>query len=61
MSEEDGTAWPAEPAATGDDDVDAHLALLRHLPGMPVAGHGDLYAELHDGLRSTLDDLPPES
>ncbi|MET3811150.1 hypothetical protein [Arthrobacter sp. UYEF3] len=55
--------WPAnagdsavgDPAAV-DPAVDALLLRLDSLPELPVAGHGDVYARVHDGLAAALNE-----
>lgn len=42
--------------STGEPRVDAALAPLRRLPGLPVAEHADVYDEVHRGLQDALAD-----
>lgn len=47
--------WPAVPDSTTQDrDVDALLERLGSLPALPVSGHGEVYAGLHDDLLAAL-------
>ena len=50
--------WPALPAAAagGDRDVERLLERLGTLPDLPVSGHGDVYAGLHNDLREALNE-----
>jgi hypothetical protein len=48
-------AWPALPGPTGDESVDAILADLSGVPGLPAAGQAALYEQLHDDLLADLD------
>ncbi|MBD7993693.1 hypothetical protein H9639_00020 [Arthrobacter sp. Sa2CUA1] len=47
---------PSTPETTGDPRVDAVLAGLDRVSERPVAEHGALYAELHDGLLAALNE-----
>jgi hypothetical protein len=52
--------WPDRSAAgAGDPSVDAVLAALDGLPGIPVADHEPIYSELHDALLEKLNEEPP--
>jgi hypothetical protein len=51
-------AWPEDPAATGDEPVDAALLRLRGISLVPVTGHSEVYAELHDSLLTALNAEP---
>lgn len=42
--------------STGEPRIDAALAPLRRLPGLPVAEHADVYDEVHRGLQDALAD-----
>lgn len=50
--------WPASPAnaAAPDPAVEALLERLDALRGLPVAGHGDVYAGLHEDLLEALNE-----
>jgi hypothetical protein len=50
--------WPASPgdAAAQDPAVSALLERLGALPELPVAGHGEVYAGLHDDLMAALNE-----
>ncbi|WP_066285881.1 hypothetical protein [Arthrobacter sp. B6] len=51
--------WPDTAAAqVGDPSVEAAVATLDALPGMPVAGHEAIYSGLHDALLETLNEEP---
>ncbi|WP_198653799.1 hypothetical protein [Actinocorallia populi] len=45
-----------EPGSTGDERVDAVLAVLGTLPGTPVAGHVAVFERVHLGLQEVLAD-----
>jgi hypothetical protein len=49
--------WPAlqAGAAGRDADVDSLLQRLETLPALPVADHGEVYAQLHADLAEALD------
>jgi len=47
---------PDAPVTTGDPGVDAVLAGLDQVPGLPVGEHAALYTELHDGLLAALNE-----
>jgi hypothetical protein len=55
---ESAVAWPEAPAATGDEPVDAALLRLREVSLVPVSGHSDVYAELHESLLAALNAEP---
>jgi hypothetical protein len=50
--------WPASSlgAAAQDPAVGALLERLDALPGRPVAGHGEVYAGLHEDLMEALNE-----
>lgn len=45
----------------GDTSVDAALDRLAAIEGLPVAGHADAYAALHDALLDALNDDDPSA
>lgn len=47
--------WPKPDAGTGDPEVEAALADLGGLSGLPVSGHAGVYESVHDALREALD------
>jgi hypothetical protein len=47
--------WPALAEGTGDSSVDAIVASLEDVPGLPVEEHLARYTEVHDALLSALD------
>lgn len=49
--------WQIQLPATGDDQVDAALALLSDVEGLPPAQHADVYEAVHAGLQDALADL----
>jgi hypothetical protein len=58
-----GVSWPSlpsEPAtqssAAQDPAISSLLDRLGALPGMPVSGHGAVYAGLHDDLMEALNE-----
>lgn len=56
-SREQGTPDAATRSpATQDPAISSLLERLGALPGMPVAGHGEVYAGLHDDLMEALNE-----
>lgn len=54
----EGTSAPdVGTGATGHAGVDAALARLGELPGLPVPAHVDVYEDIHRRLQETLADL----
>jgi hypothetical protein len=47
-------AAPDAPAPTGIGPVDAALAALAEVPGLPVDRHAEVYERAHAALRDTL-------
>lgn len=47
--------WPEPVEAGGDPSVDAIVASLEDVPGLPVEEHLARYTEVHDALLSALD------
>lgn len=57
----ESTGHPAAPpVSTGDDEVDAILAALQPLGGLPVAEHVAVYEHVHGELRAVLARPPGE-
>jgi hypothetical protein len=49
--------WQIQIPATGDATVDAALARLTDVEGLPPAQHADVYEAVHAGLHEALADL----
>jgi hypothetical protein len=47
---------PYQRSWSGNPDVDEALARLRFLDDLPVAEHAEVYEDIHETLRSALDD-----
>lgn len=47
--------WPREVLATSDGEVDAIIAELPRLPGLPVTEQAAVFERLHDELMADLD------
>lgn len=47
--------WPEEMEASGNPDVDAIMAALAEVPGLPTQQHAAAYEQLHDRLLAELD------
>lgn len=43
---------------SGHDQVDAALDRLLELPGLPLAGHAEVYDDVHQRLRGVLAEQP---
>jgi hypothetical protein len=52
---------PGQLAPTGDDRVDAAVAGLRRLPGLPSGEHVAVLEEVHGRLRDILGELSEDS
>jgi hypothetical protein len=52
------TEDPAEPVRTGNQQVDAVLASLEDLEGVPVQEHVAVFERAHEQLRAALDAQP---
>ncbi len=57
-SSSDVPTEPTEPAVTGDARVDEALRRLPVLDGTDVAGHEEIYSDIHQRLAAVLDDGP---
>ena len=49
--------WQIQIPATGDATVDAALARLAEVEGLPPSQHADVYEAVHAGLQEALADL----
>ena len=49
--------WQITIPATGDDKVDAALARLTEVEGLPPTEHAEVYEAVHGGLQDALADL----
>jgi hypothetical protein len=50
-------SWQIQLAATGDEQVDAALARLTEVEGLPPSRHAEIYEAVHVGLTGALADL----
>ena len=50
-------SWQIAIPATGDATVDAALARLADVEGLPPSQHADVYEAVHAGLHEALADL----
>lgn len=69
-----GVSWPAAPNSSGNAESSGHSAgavedasvaavlnSLADIPSLPVGGHADAYAALHDALLDALNDDDPSA